>query len=102
MADVAIDYGTTQSVASALNGAVATIVPQLQSLQSQVNALLSQDGGLWMNATSPALQNAYATFNNSLTQAVNGINNFATQFNGIAGQMQSMDTQMASSITSGS
>ena len=98
MADVEIDYGTIQTVTGALNNAVTTIVPELQGLQSQVDGLLSQDGGLWMNATSPALQNAYHTFNTSLTQAVNGITNFAQQFTSIAGQMNNMDTQMANSI----
>jgi uncharacterized protein YukE len=98
MADVDIDYGTIQTVSTALNNAVTNIVPELQSLQSQVDGLLSQDGGLWMNATSPALQNAYHTFNTSLTQAVNGITNFSQQFTGIAGQMKSMDSQMANSI----
>jgi uncharacterized protein YukE len=98
MADVELDYGTIQTVSTTLNNAVATIVPELQQLQSQVDGLLSQDGGLWMNATSPALQNAYHTFNASLTQAVNGINNFSQQFTSIAGQMKNMDTSMANSI----
>ncbi len=98
MPDVALDYGMIQGVSNALNSAVSTIVPQLTTLKSQVDAMLSQDGGLWMNATSPALQSAYQTFNTSLTAAVNGINDFATQFNSIAGQMRSIDSQMANSI----
>jgi len=101
MADVSLDYGTIQSVASALNNAVATIVPELQGLQSQVDGLLSADGGLWMRATSPALQNAYHQFNTTLTQAVQSINEFATQFNQIASQMQQMDSTMAGQINGG-
>lgn len=85
-------------MSNTLNNAVSTIVPQLGTLQAQVAGLLSQDGGLWMTATSPALQNSYQTFNTSLTTAVNGINEFAAQFNSIASQMKSMDSQIANSI----
>lgn len=98
MPDVNISYEAVKGVTAQLNNAVTNIVPQLTTLQTQVNAMLSQDGSLWMNATSPALQNSYQQFNTSLTQAVNGINDFANQFNSIIGQMQSMDSQMANSI----
>jgi uncharacterized protein YukE len=98
MADVNISYDAVQGVSSQLNNAVNNIVPQLQNLQNQVNGMLSQGGSLWMNQTSPALQNSYQQFNTSLNQAVNGINDFATQFTSITGQMQSMDQQMANSI----
>ena len=98
MADVSLDYGTIDAVSTELKNAVANIVPQLQALQARVDGLLAKDGGLWLNATSPALQNAYHTFNTSLTNAVNSINDFATQFTGIAGQMKSMDSQMANQI----
>jgi hypothetical protein len=62
---------------------------------------LAQDGGLWLTSTSPVLQSSYETFNASLTNAVNGISNFAQQFTSIAGQIKSMDTQMATSLSSG-
>jgi uncharacterized protein YukE len=98
MADVSIDYQTIASVAAILNNAVANIIPQLQALKSQVDGLLTQDGGLWLDKSSPALQASYKTFNDSLTQAVNGISNFAQQFTQIAGQLQNLDTNMANNI----
>jgi hypothetical protein len=98
MVDVAIDYATIQTVCGALNNAVTNIVPELTSLQTQVDGLLQQDGGLWLSQTSPALQTSYHTFSSSLTNPVNGITNFAQQFSSIGSQMKDMDTQMANSV----
>lgn len=98
MADVEVDYQMIQSVATQLNNAVTTIVPQLTTLKTTVDGMLTQDGGLWMNSTSPALQAQYESFNTNLTNAVDSINQFATQFTQISNQVQQMDTQFATSI----
>jgi uncharacterized protein YukE len=97
--DMALTYQQIQAVSTTLNNAVLQIVPELTSLQSQVHTLLSPEGGLWMDATSPALQQSYDQFNTSLTTAVHNIDNFATEFNQIAAQVRQMDSQMASSIS---
>jgi uncharacterized protein YukE len=98
--DIALSYGQISGVSGALNNAVAEIVPQLTSLQNQVHTLLSPEGGLWMDATSPALTQSYDQFNTSLTSAVHNITEFANQFNQIATQMKNMDSQMAGSVNS--
>jgi uncharacterized protein YukE len=98
--DIALSYQQIAGCCGALNNAVAQIVPELTQLQNQVHGLLSPEGGLWMDATSPALQHSYDQFNTSLTTAVHNITEFANQFNQISTQMKSMDSQMASSINS--
>lgn len=100
--DMDVTYDNITSVDTILNNAVATIVPQLTALQNQVQALLAPDGGLWLQQSSPALWSAYQQFNTSLTNGIQDINQFATQFNGIATSLQQMDTQLAQSITSSS
>ncbi|MBR7826956.1 hypothetical protein KDK95_11630 [Actinospica sp. MGRD01-02] len=103
MPDIAIDYNQVQSVSGQLNTAVtSTIVPELNTLASAVNGLLQSSGGLYLQATSPTLEQAYTKFNTDLNNAVQGITSFAQQFTQIAGQLHQMDTQMASSIKSGS
>ncbi|MDT3440630.1 MULTISPECIES: hypothetical protein [unclassified Pseudofrankia] len=95
MADISVNYEAAQLVAGSLNGAVENIVPQLVALQGAVNALLTSDGGLWMQKSSPVLAQNYQTFNTSATNAVTSINSFAAQFNGIVASLQTMDTQLS-------
>jgi hypothetical protein len=97
---MALTYQQIQAVSTTLNNAVMQIVPELTALQAQVHTLLSPEGGLWMDATSPALQQSYDQFNTSLTIAVHNIDDFATEFNQIATQCRQMDSQMASAVSS--
>jgi uncharacterized protein YukE len=93
-----IDYARVQSVAGQLNTAKTELVTKIAGLQNTVAALLSTGGGLYMEHTSPSLQDAYSQFTATLTNAMNGISNFADQFNNIAKQLADMDTQMSSDI----
>lgn len=100
--DMDVTYDNITAVDAILNNAVTTIVPQLTTLQNQVQALLAPDGGLWLQKSSPALWLAYQQFNTALTNGITDINQFAAQFKGIAASLQQMDTQLAQSITSSS
>lgn len=95
MADVAVDYASVSQVSTQLNSAVTTTVPQLTSLLNAVTALLQSDGGLWLQKSSPVLTKQYTDFNTSVTSAVNNINSFATQFNTVVQQLQTMDSSIA-------
>nr|MDT0663792.1 hypothetical protein [Micromonospora sp. DSM 115978] len=97
MPNISIDYERVNVVATALNGAVTETVPKLTSLQSAVTALLTSDGGLWLQQSSPVLSTQYTEFNTSITSAVNNITSFAQQFNNIVAQLEAMDTAISTS-----
>jgi uncharacterized protein YukE len=98
--DVQVSYDEIQTVSQQLNSAVQNIIPQLTTLKTQVDGMLTQGGGMWLDSTSPVLQETYANFNTGLNSAVNGISQFAQQFDQIANQVWSMDAQFAKSISS--
>lgn len=98
MADIDIDYDTVTGVSSLLNSAEANISPQISNLHTTVDNMLMQDGGLWMNSTSPAIQQQYENFNSAAIQCCNAISSFANMFSTLVANLQSMDGKMASSI----
>jgi len=98
MADIRLDYQTIHTVSTKLNAAEQNISPQLADLHTQVDGLLTEDGGLYMKATSPALQSTYEQFNTNVMLAMNSINNFADMFRGIATSTQEYDSNSANQI----
>jgi len=62
-----------------------------------VNGLLDPSGGLWLNQSSPVLNDKYQAFNTSVTQAVNQIPSWAMQFNNIVSSMKALDQAIADS-----
>jgi hypothetical protein len=97
MADASIEYDKVYVVASHLNRVATETVPILASLQNQVNGLLDPSGGLWLNQSSPVLNDKYQAFNTSVTQAVNQIPSWAMQFNNIVSSMKALDQAIADS-----
>lgn len=97
MPNITIDYAKVNSVSTSLNAAVTETVPKLTSLQSAVTALLTSDGGLWLQKSSPVLSQQYVDFNTSVTSAVNNITSFAQQFSNIIAQLQAMDDAISAS-----
>ncbi|MGW0822411.1 hypothetical protein [Streptomyces sp. NPDC002845] len=94
-----IDDEEIESTAKKLDSAVSdTLVPQLTSLQGEVENLLQ--GGMLLTATSPKMQASYANFNKSLTEAVNNITQFSKQFRDIANAVNNLDSQIAGGIPS--
>jgi uncharacterized protein YukE len=98
MADISLSYGAIQGVAGVLNNAELEIMPQVQQLSTQVTNMLQPDGGLWMNLTSPVIQQQYVNFTGAMTNCVNALNSFANLFNGLVASLQSMDAKSAYQI----
>ena len=99
MADLQLNSEQVSDVANALNTATnSTIVPELDTLMTQVNGLLMQGGGLWLQQTSPALLSQYQQFNTSLQQLVQEIPQFALNFTQISGQLMNADQTWSSQI----
>lgn len=92
-----VDTNAIDATAAKLNNAVSTtLVPQLQHIQHEVEALLGD--GLVLAQTSPKLRESYANFNTSVTQAVNNITEFAKQFQQIGQAQQDLDGSIAGGI----
>jgi len=100
MADMKIDYTTILNVSGQLNAAEVNISPQLATLRTQVDGLLTQSGGLWMDQATPAFLDSYATFDSSATACCSAIGNFASIFSTFVANLQSMDFSLAKSISS--
>ena len=97
MPNITVDYGKVDATSTALQSAVTTIVPRLTALQSAVTNLLTSDGGLWLQKSSPTLSGQYTEFNNSVTSAVQNITSFAQQFQNIVAQLKAMDDAITQS-----
>jgi hypothetical protein len=94
-----IDDEEINATAAKLDNAVtSTLVPQLTSLQGEVQTLL--DGGLKLAQTSPKMLESYTNFNTSVTKAVENIQQFAKQFRDICDAVNNLDSQIAGGIPS--
>jgi len=94
--NIQLQYGQIETVSTQLNNAVTNINPQLVQLQGSVDNLLTD--GLFLQRTSPAMQNAYHQFTGQLTQIVAKIEDFAKQFMSIKTQIDDMDRTMKAQI----
>ena len=97
--DISIDYSIISAVATKLSNAALEIGPQITDLYKSVDGLLTQDGGLWMEQTSSAIQTVYTTFNTSAGNFVTNLTSFSKMFSDFVSNLQNMDTQYAQSIT---
>lgn len=95
MAEVNVDYAQVNAVASRLTTEGGEIAQDLATLQTNVTDLLTSQGGLWLQQSSPVMSSQYQEFNASLTKAINELSTFAQSFNMIAKNLQDMDTQLA-------
>ncbi|WP_432827250.1 hypothetical protein [Dactylosporangium sp. CA-092794] len=97
MANITVDYEKVNGVSANLNSVVASTLPRLTSLQTAVTTLLTSDGGLWLQTSSPTLSSQYQEFNSSVSAAVQNITSFAQQFQNIVAQLRAMDEAITSS-----
>jgi WXG100 family type VII secretion target len=95
MAQVDVDYGEVNTVATRLRTEGAQIVSELSALQANVAELLTGEGGLWLQQSSPVMAAQYQEFNTSLTAAIKNLDKFADSFNGIAKNLADMDSALA-------
>jgi uncharacterized protein YukE len=91
MANINIDYESMKLASQELLGAQEIISPQITSLYTEVDALLTQDGGLWMKQTSPAFQESYQKLNTSAIAVVNAIQSFSDMFASLITNLSQMD-----------
>ena len=96
--NIKIDYTAIQTVAAKLSDAQVYISPRILDLYNSVNALLAQDGGFWMQQSSPALWSEYQTFNASATGIVNAIASFSDMFTKLSAGLSDMDGKLAANI----
>jgi phage-related protein len=97
MPNITVDYAKVDSVSANLNSVVANTLPRLTALQSAVTQLLTSDGGLWLQQSSPTLSTQYTEFNTSVSAAVQNITSFAQQFQNIVAQLRAMDQAITQS-----
>ncbi|MYS87617.1 hypothetical protein [Embleya scabrispora] len=95
-ADIALDFTRIDEVAGKLTKARETITPMIKTLLTDVNGLL--DNGMVFKESSPAMRDAYAKFDTSLTAAIDGIQIFSDMFAKIRVQMHDMDVEMAKNL----
>ncbi|BCY15454.1 WXG100 family type VII secretion target [Actinoplanes sp. L3-i22] len=95
MAEVNVDYTAVNTVATRLTTEGGEIAAELGRLQTQVTELLTSQGGLWLQQSSPVMATQYTEFNTSLTKAINELNTFAQSFNMIAKNLSDMDTSLS-------
>ncbi|GAA4958041.1 hypothetical protein [Actinoplanes utahensis] len=97
MPNITVDFEKVNAVSTNLNQVVSSTVPRLTSLQNAVAQLLTSDGGLWLQKSSPTLSAQYKEFNTSVTAAVQNITSFAQQFQNIVAQLRAMDDAITQS-----
>ena len=98
--EVQLEYEQIEATAKQLNETSDHVNPQLLSLKTTVDNLL--DNGLFLQQSSPALQQAYDQFTIQLQKAVDQINDFAKNFVDIKNTVQQLDEQIATQIKKGS
>jgi hypothetical protein len=98
--NINVEYDAISAAATALQIANADIGPRIVTLQGQVDTLLTPDGGMWMDFTSPAISEQYNNFNYQASQIVANMLSFGQLLNQLAQSLAGMDFQTASQIDS--
>lgn len=98
-ANISLSYSEIERVSNLLDTSVdETLVPRMQEAKTEVDNLL--DTSLVLTESSPALQQQYEKFTQSLTDATNSIKDYAEQFRSIMESVKEMDSEIANSVTS--
>ncbi|GAA4958036.1 WXG100 family type VII secretion target [Actinoplanes sp. NPDC023936] len=95
MAEVNVDYEAVKSVAARLTSEGSEISGELSTLQANVTELLTSQGGLWLQQSSPVMSAQYTEFNASLTKAIAQLDTFAQSFNMITKNLAELDAGLA-------
>ncbi|MEU0932927.1 MULTISPECIES: WXG100 family type VII secretion target [unclassified Embleya] len=96
MADIKIDYDEIRSAATRMGTKLTDISNELDNLQTQVANLLHD--GLVFEKASPALQEAYRTFNEQMKNSASNIHAYAKNFTDIADSLNTSDTKLMGDI----
>lgn len=98
MADIHLDYDRIEEVGNTMRTKANTAKDDATDLKHRVDELLSD--GLELKKSSPALQQSYNDFTTSLQKAIDGITNFANQFDNIQSSADAMDQEIYKNVTS--
>jgi hypothetical protein len=98
MSEINLDYGTINDTAAVLNNAENNISPQIKSLYLQVQGLLDNGGGLYLQNTSPAIASQYENFQSGALNCMSAILSFHDLFSGLVTTMQSFDQSTTNQI----
>ncbi|MFG1610035.1 hypothetical protein [Actinoplanes sp. NPDC049265] len=101
MPEVNVDYKMVDDVAAKLTSEGTDIVNELRILQTTVTSLLTSQGGLWLQQSSPVMSDQYIQFNTSLSNAIGQISSFAASFQQIVKNLTDLDTGLAKPAPSG-
>jgi hypothetical protein len=101
MAEVNVDYQQVNAVAAKLTSEGTDIAAELRTLQMTVTDLLTSQGGLWLQQSSPVMSSQYTEFNTSLTNAIGQLASFAASFNQIVQNLTDLDSGLAKPPPSG-
>ncbi|MCX8672747.1 WXG100 family type VII secretion target [Bifidobacterium sp. B4001] len=96
MANVSVSYGDLDTAVSDLRNGHDTLVSELNTLKSKIDALVS--GGFVTDRASGAFQQSYEEFTKGATQTVDGLNGMEDFLNKTKQSMTDLDTQLASSL----
>ncbi|GLY28860.1 hypothetical protein [Kineosporia sp. NBRC 101731] len=95
-ADVEVDPEAVKMVVTAMNSRKDEIISDLNILHTAVATMLTIDGGLWMNESSPVMSTSFQAFSNNLSEAISNIKNFADSFGSTVENLLMMDHGYAS------
>ncbi|GLY28878.1 hypothetical protein [Kineosporia sp. NBRC 101731] len=80
MADIEVAPGTVRHAVDVVNDHQDTIVDELERLLSAVTALLTHEGGLWLQQSSPVTGIELQAFSRDLQQTITIFRCFAESF----------------------
>lgn len=98
VADIKVDFAQARSACNAFIAKKEDVKGVLTALRTDVQRLLTTDGGLFLRQSSPAFDNSYSQFNANMLKTIENIESFAKSWTDIVNQLEKMDGQMKSSI----
>lgn len=96
MANVSVSYGDLDTAVSDLKSGHDTLVSELNTLKSKIDALVSS--GFVTDRASGAFQQSYEEFTKGATQTVDGLSGMEDFLNKTKQSMTYLDSQLASSL----
>lgn len=96
MANVSVSYGDLDTAVSDLKSGHDTLVSELNTLKSKIDALVSS--GFVTDRASGAFQQSYEEFTKGATQTVDGLSGMEDFLNKTKQSMTDLDSQLASSL----
>ncbi|OZG50601.1 type VII secretion protein [Bombiscardovia coagulans] len=97
MANVSVTYGELDGAVNDLKNGHETLVSELNTLKSKIDALVSS--GFVTDRASGAFQRSYEEFTKGATQTVDGLQGMEDFLNKTKQAMTELDSQLASALS---